>query len=296
MVKKQPILEVRNLSKIYKNGRGVKDVSFEIFPGEIVGFIGPNGAGKSTTMRVLMGLSHRTAGAFSLFGKEILEEKDLKSVIHKIGYQPAEGGLYENLSPRKQFNYSNSLYAHPSKTIIKKYSEALKLDINIPIKTLSTGNKKKVEILLALLHNPSLVILDEPTSGLDPLIQQELLKILKRKRKKGGAIFLSSHVLSEVQSICDRIIMIKEGEIIFTGKTKDILEKEVNIIRINDATQDLVTKLKKLKAVRNIKEYGEETLVYTHDNKPVIDLLVNSNIYDFYIEKPSLEERFLDFY
>jgi ABC-2 type transport system ATP-binding protein len=296
MKQKKTYIKLENISKIYHTGQGIFDVSFEVFPSEIVGFIGPNGAGKSTTMRVIMGLTRKNKGSLSLFDQPINSEADLQKIMPKLGYLPAEGGLYENITPKRLFNYSASLYKKNLKSEMKKYSEILKLSINTKINQLSLGNKKKVGILQALMHNPKLLILDEPTSGLDPLTQQEIFKMIKEVKRKGGSVLLSSHNLSEVQSVCDRIIMIKQGKIIYTGDIEEILEKAVKVIRVSNLKERIEDKLADLPTVRKMQEIGSETVFYTVDTKPIIDYLISKNIYDFYVERPTLEERFLDFY
>ncbi len=289
-------IATQGLTKDYGKGKGAIDISFSVYPGEIVGFIGPNGAGKSTTMRLIMGYTSPESGSVSIFDKEMHSERDLNSVISDIGFFPSEGGLYEFLTPEELFTYSSQLYGKDYRTRALEMAEVIKLDVKKQIKKLSFGNKKKTGLISALMHAPKLVILDEPTAGLDPLIQQEILKFLKEVRDTGGSVFLSSHVLAEVQSVCDRVLMIKDSRIIIEDTTKNILRKAVNILSLHDPGPEITQEITHLPGVRKTEKKAVELLVYVEDNKPVIDYLVQRHIYDFYIEKPSLENMFLEYY
>ncbi|MFW5720206.1 MAG: ABC transporter ATP-binding protein [Candidatus Dojkabacteria bacterium] len=290
------VISTKDLTKDYGKGRGAIDITFSVYPGEIVGFIGPNGAGKSTTMRLIMGYSAPDRGSVSLFDKTIHSERDLNSVIGDIGFFPSEGGLYEYLTPKELFTYSSQLYGKNYNARALEMAEVIKLDVDKQIKKLSFGNKKKTGLIYALMHSPKLVILDEPTAGLDPLIQQEILKFLKGVRDQGGSVFLSSHVLAEVQSVCDRVIMIKDSKIILEDSTENILRKAVNIITLQNPDPQVVEGLSALPVVKKTEQKGIEFMVYVEENKPVIDFLVRHNVYDFYLKKPSLENMFLEYY
>jgi ABC-2 type transport system ATP-binding protein len=286
-------LQTKDLTKDYGRGRGAIDINIEINPGEIVGFIGPNGAGKTTTMRLVMGMIKPDAGEVTLFGKPITNFTDIDEIIHRIGFLSGEVNFYGAMSSKQLFAYAGKIYGKDFSARARELSEQLDLDQNKPFKYMSLGNKKKVGIIHALLHSPDLIILDEPTSGLDPLIQQKVLNLLKEARKEGKAVFLSSHVLSEVQQICDRIIMIKDSKIIMQDDTKSILAKAVKIFRITDLSDKLENELKQLKDVKDIQKTKQEVLIYATDPAHVIEALVANKRYDFYIERTSLEDMFL---
>ena len=197
------VIEVKNLTKTYGKSRGISDVSFNVEQGEIFGFIGPNGAGKSTTIRTLLSLIHPTSGSATIFGKDIV--KDAPAIKKDIGYLPSEVFYYDNMRVKDLLKYSASFYKKDCRKRMNELAEIMELDLNRKIDDLSLGNKKKVGIVQGLLHEPKLIILDEPTSGLDPLMQHKFFELLEEENKKGATILFSSHILSEVQRLCDRV-------------------------------------------------------------------------------------------
>lgn len=296
MKDKETLLKTVNLTKTYTNGKGVFNISLDVKRGEIVGFIGPNGAGKSTTMRSIMGFSEHQSGDVFLFGKEIKGIDILDTVIHKIGFLPSEGGMYESVSALELFKYAEKIYGTKLEKTYLKIAKNINLDLNTRVKDLSLGNKKKASFILSYMHNPDLLIMDEPTSSLDPLIQQKILDYIVQVKERDGAVFLSSHILSEVQSICDRIIMIKEGRVVIKDNTEHIMKKALNIVSFSTSHEEKLEEIKKIKGVKKVEIKGNMYEVYAKNKKPIIDLLVSSDIYDFYIEKPSLENMFMDMY
>ena len=214
---------LNELTKHYGKHRGIDSLSFSVNQGEIFGFIGPNGAGKSTTIRTLMGLIRPTGGSATIFG---LDCQTQASVIAKdLGYLPSEDSYYENMKVKELLQYTADLYGMNCELKMYELAERLNLDLSRIIADLSLGNRKKVGIVSALMTSPKLVIMDEPTSGLDPLIQQEFYEILKEENGNGTTIFLSSHVLSEVQKLCDRVAILKEGKLVDIQSIKKLREK-----------------------------------------------------------------------
>ncbi len=291
----QALLQTDNLTKDYGEGRGAIDINIEIFPNEIVGFIGPNGAGKTTTLNMITHLIHPDHGSYYLFGHEIKAESDYIKISEKIGSLPSEGGLYDSLTARQLLTYAKALYETENDNI-DVLATNFKLDLDMKIKKLSLGNKRKVGIIQSLIHKPDLLILDEPTSGLDPLIQKEVLDLIRQVKDSNGAVFLSSHNLAEVENICDRVIMIKEGKIIFSGKTTDILKKSLKRFRIENSTKDFYQKVKNLKSVKKSEYTIGDIILYVEDPKEVLQFLEKENNYNFYLERPTLEEAFADYY
>ena len=206
------IIEIKHLKKYYGESRGVEDVSIKINKGDIYGFIGPNGAGKSTTIRTLLGLINKNDGEIYIKGKEF--NKDDIEIKKIIGYLPSEINLYDDMTVSDIFNYHMTFYDKDLSERRKELVELLKIDETKKIEELSLGNQKKVGIVLALMHEPEILILDEPTSGLDPIMQNIFHDILLKEKEKGTTILYSSHILSEVSNICDRIGFIKDGIII----------------------------------------------------------------------------------
>src|SRR5659263_598953 len=204
------VIEIKNLTKNYGKARGITDVSFNVEQGEIFGFIGPNGAGKSTTIRTLLSLIYPTSGSASIFGMDCVEFGP--EIKKEIGYLPSEVFYYDNMKVIDLLKYSASFYKKDCSKKIVELAEIMDLDLNKKIDDLSFGNKKK------------LIILDEPTSGLDPLMQQKFFDLLEEENKKGSTILLSSHILGEVQRLCNRVAIIKEGEIIKVEKISTLQE------------------------------------------------------------------------
>jgi len=209
---KMNTIEIRGLTKYYGKNRGVEEISLDVREGEIFGFIGPNGAGKSTTIRTMLNLIFPTNGEIRIFGKD--SRKDAEAIAKDIGYLPSEVFYYDDMRVKDLLQYSASFYKKDCSKRIAELSALLELDLNRKIEDLSYGNRKKVGIVQGLLHDPKLIILDEPTSGLDPLMQQKFFHLLQEENRKGKTIFFSSHILSEVQKLCHRVAIIKDGAII----------------------------------------------------------------------------------
>lgn len=200
------------LTKYYGKARGIIELNLTVEKGECFGFIGPNGAGKSTTIRTLLGLISPTAGSARIFGRDIAAEKE--AILKDVGYLPSEALFYSGMKVRDILKLSADMRRKDCSAEAKKLCERLELDTSRKAEELSFGNRKKVAIVCALQSNPDLLILDEPTGGLDPLMQREFFEIIRERNHKGATVFLSSHILSEVQKNCTRAAVIREGEII----------------------------------------------------------------------------------
>ena len=289
---KNCVLEIIHLKKYYGSSRGIENVSLKINAGEIYGFIGPNGAGKSTTIRTVVGLLNKNSGNILFNGKE-LDLNDLESK-QMIGYLPSEINLYGDMTVKELLNYHESFY---KKNIHKRRVELVKLlkvEESKRIEDLSLGNLKKVGIVLAMMHRPKLLILDEPTSGLDPIIQSTFHDILKEEKEKGTAILYSSHVLSEVSNLCDKIGFIKDGVII----KEDLIEniKNNNYTYLTIASKD-INKIKKDLKLEIKEEHNNE--VKFINNIEVNELIKKLSKYELdkiLIEEISLEDLFSNYY
>ena len=229
------VIEIKNLTKYYGKSRGINDVSFNVEEGEIFGFIGPNGAGKSTTIRTLLALIYPTSGSATIFGKDCI--KYGPEIKMEIGYLPSEVFYYDNMKVIDLLKYSASFYKKDCSKRIKELADIMDLDLKKKIDDLSFGNKKKVGIVQGLLHEPKLIILDEPTSGLDPLMQQKFFELLKEENKKGATILLSSHILGEVQKLCNRVAIIKEGKIIKLEKISTLQENNYKKFKLESTVE-----------------------------------------------------------
>ena len=289
---KNVMLEIKNLTKYYGKILGVEDLSLSLNEGEVFGFIGPNGAGKSTTIRSIMHLINKNSGSVFVNGKEF-ERNDTK-IKEIIGYLPSEVNLYEDLTVKQMLDYHESFY---NKDIHKRRCELverLKLDETKKVEDLSLGNSKKLGIVLAFMHEPMLLILDEPTSGLDPIMQQEFYKLLVEEKKKGTTIFYSTHILSEISKICDRVGIIKNGKLLKVEKIGELLNKNLDLVTVTSK------EVKKLVEELNVEvvESNKNTVKFKNvlPANELIKTLAKYEIEDTLIEEASLEDIFLHYY
>ena len=289
----EKVLEIKNLKKYYGNTRGVEDVSIILNKGDIYGFIGPNGAGKSTTIRTIMGLINKTSGDIYIKGKEL--DKDDKETKKIIGYLPSEINLYDDMTVKELFDYHESFYNKDLSKRRKELVKLLKIDEKKKIDDLSLGNSKKVGIVLALMHEPEILILDEPTSGLDPLMQSIFHDILIEERKKGTTILYSSHVLSEVSNISNKVGFIKEGKIIKEDTMDNIItENSYTYLTIFSSEIDKIKKELKLEVKSESNNVAK--FVNNMDPNELIKKLANYKIDKMLIEPVSLEDLFGKYY
>ncbi|MGN0382908.1 MAG: ABC transporter ATP-binding protein [Eubacterium sp.] len=284
-------LEIKNLTKYYGSVRGVEDLSLSIEEGEIFGFIGPNGAGKSTTIRSVMDLINKTSGDVLVMG-EHFDRKNI-AIKNKIGYLPSEINLYEEMTVKKIFNYNKSFYRNVDDDKINRLSEKLQLDMDKKIEELSFGNRKKVGIILSLMHNPKLVIMDEATNGLDPLMQEAFYEIIKEEKQKGTTIFFSSHNLGEVKKLCDRVAIIKDGFLKKVDTIENLISGAVHFVTLECDDCDAAKKLAK-----GTIEYYDNGIrfMYNGNMNELVKSLSSLNINKLLIEEPSLEEIFMHYY
>ncbi len=289
----EDIIEVNNLTKYYGKARGIVDVSFTVKEGEIYGFIGPNGAGKSTTIRLFLSLIYPTSGEAKIFGKDVI--KHGPEIRQEIGYLPSEVFYYEGMKVLDLLKYSASFYNKDCTDRIYELSDLMELDLNRRIDDLSYGNKKKVGIVQGLLHQPKLIVLDEPTSGLDPLMQQKFFNLIREENQRGATVFFSSHILGEVQKLCNRVAIIKEGSII---NIQDIetLQKD-NYKKVRVVAEGIDHKRFDVDGVSNLSsENGAVNFFYKGDINLITSLISEKEVSDVTIEAPTLEEIFIHYY
>jgi ABC-2 type transport system ATP-binding protein len=286
-------IEVNHLTKYYGKTRGIDDVSFNVEEGEIFGFIGPNGAGKSTTIRLFMSLIYPTSGSAKIFGKDCI--KYGPEIRQEIGYLPSEVFYYEGMKVLDLLKYSASFYHKDSSKRMYELADLMELDLKRRIDDLSYGNRKKVGIVQGLLHQPNLIILDEPTAGLDPLMQQKFFNLIREENKKGATVFFSSHILSEVQRLCSRVAIIKEGRIINIQDIKSLQKDNYKKIRVS--AENIEKKRFEIEGVTNLeKEDNSLTFFYKGDLNLISRLISEIKVSDMTIEDLSLEEIFMHYY
>ncbi|WP_163103445.1 ABC transporter ATP-binding protein [Peribacillus alkalitolerans] len=288
------VIEINNLTKTYGKARGISDISFNVEQGEIFGFIGPNGAGKSTTIRTLLSLIYPTSGSATIFGKDCIQFAP--EIKKEIGYLPSEVFYYDNMKVKDLLKYSASFYKKDCSKRIKDLAEIMDLDLNKKIDDLSLGNKKKVGIVQGLLHEPKLIILDEPTSGLDPLMQQKFFELLEEENKKGATILFSSHILSEVQRLCNRVAIIKEGKIVTVEKISTLQENTYKKFKIETKSQPDQNYFN-LTGVNNLEVNNNVTsFLFKGNINTVMKKIAEMEIVNLWIEEPDLEEIFMHYY
>ena len=287
---------LNELTKHYGKHRGINNLSFSVNQGEFFGFIGPNGAGKSTTIRTLMGLIRPTGGSASIFDLDCHSKASV--IARDVGYLPSENSYYENMKVRELLQYTADLYGMDCKKKMKELADRLNLDLSRKIADLSLGNKKKVGIVSAIMTSPKLIIMDEPTSGLDPLIQQAFYDILKEENSRGATVFFSSHVLSEVQKLCDRVAILKEGQLIGIQSIKELRESGYKKVSLS-AKEAIPRDFFDLSGIANYAETADKTSVsfmYNGNITTIIDKIHLLSLDDVLLEEPSLEEIFMHYY
>jgi ABC-2 type transport system ATP-binding protein len=287
------IIEVNKLTKYYGKSRGIVDVSFAEEEGEIFGFIGPNGAGKSTTIRLLLSLIHPTSGSAKVFGKDVTTHGP--EIRRDIGYLPSEVFYYEGMKVIDLLKYSASFYGKDCTERMHELSELMELEMNRRISDLSYGNKKKVGIVQGLLHSPKLLFLDEPTAGLDPLMQRKFFNLIRKENARGVTVFFSSHILGEVQRLCTRVGIIRDGKIVEISDIRTLQKdhyKKVTVTAegLNPAAFDLP-------GVTNIQaEDGTLHFFFKGEINAMLKKLTSLQLSDVTIEEPTLEEIFMHYY
>lgn len=283
-------IQTQCLTKNYGVTRGIEQVSLTVARGEFFGFIGPNGAGKSTTIRTLLGLIRPTGGSAQVLGMDISKERE--RILARVGYLPSEAVFYPGMRVREVLKLSASLRRKCCKQAADALCERLQLDPSRRIEALSFGNRKKVAIVCALQHDPELLILDEPTGGLDPLMQAEFFRILRERNEAGTTIFLSSHILSEIQRHCTRAAMIRQGRILACDRLEALSQTGAKRVTVQGGGR-----LDSLPGVYNLQVSGQsQRFLYRGDIHALLRALVKEPIQDLSVSEPDLEEIFLHDY
>lgn len=289
------VVELKGLTKYYGKARGIEDVSFQVEEGEIFGFIGPNGAGKSTTIRTLLSLIYPTGGTAKIFGKDAFQYAP--EIKKEIGYVPSEVFYYDNMKVIDLLKYSASFYKKDCSKRMQELADILDLDLHKKIEDLSFGNRKKVGIVQGLLHEPKLIILDEPTGGLDPLMQQKFFELLEEEKKKGVTILYSSHILGEVQRLCDRVAIIKEGKIISVEKISTLRENSYKKIKLETRTLLHDAGLFNMEGINNLQAKGTNiSFLFKGNINLLTKKIAELDLINIWIEEPNLEEIFMHYY
>lgn len=283
-------IETKGLTKFYGKARGIIDVNLEVAEGDFYGFIGPNGAGKSTTIRTLLGLIKATEGSAKVLGLDVSADKT--KLLARVGYLPSEAVFYRGMKVRDVLKLSAGLRGLDCRKEAEALCERLELDMGRKVDELSFGNRKKVAIVCAMQHKPDLYILDEPTGGLDPLMQREFFEILKEKNKEGATVFLSSHILSEIQKNCSRAAIIREGRIVASGSVEELAASQAKRVAVTGKVD-----LTGVEGIRSLQTSGDTaSFLYGGDMKSLLGCLAAQDVTDLSIAEPDLEEIFMHYY
>ncbi|MFN2189323.1 MAG: ATP-binding cassette domain-containing protein [Candidatus Promineifilaceae bacterium] len=288
-------IETENLSVYYGRHLGIRDIDLKVEKGEVFGFLGPNGAGKTTTQRVLLDVIRPTAGTARMFGLDC--QKEGVEARARVGYLPGELSLYENMKASQFFKMFDSMLGERAvPDYWRTLAERLQLDTNRKIREFSRGNKQKVGVVTAFMSKAELLVLDEPTSGLDPLVQQTVLDLVCETKDEGNTVFFSSHILPEVQTVCDRVGIIREGKLVAVERVEDLMHQQFKRLRIcfRDSPPDDAFELP------GIKEIGRDEFGVTFEALENLDQLMakaaSFGITDIETYSISLEEIFLAYY
>lgn len=285
-----PVIQTEGLTKFYGKVRGILDLDLSVEPGEIFGFIGPNGAGKSTTIRLLLGLVQPTSGRAQVAGMDIVREN--RQILSRVGYMPSEAVFYSQMRVKDVLRLSWKLRGVDCSTQAKELCRRLDLDGNRRISELSLGNRKKVAIVCAFQHRPELYVLDEPTSGLDPLIQKEFFSLIRERQQEGATIFLSSHVLSEIQQNCTRAAVVKEGRLVAVEPVSRLLKTNSRLVTLQGPCT-----LPEIPEITSVQHSGDTVrFLYQGQARSLLQLLGQMPVEDVTITELDLEDVFLHYY
>jgi ABC-2 type transport system ATP-binding protein len=291
-------LVVTKLSKKYRGANiyALKDLTLHVEAGEVYGFLGPNGAGKSTTINTLMNYIQPTSGRATIFGRDIV--KDSANIKPEIGYLAGDGALYLKMTGRQFLEYMGELQPPTSESYKRELAKRLQATLDKPLGSLSRGNRQKISIIQAFMHQPKLLILDEPSSGLDPLMQEVFYELIAEAKASGAAIFMSSHILGEVQKVCDRVGIIRDGTLIAERNIAEMAQEAAQTFDIIFKDKAPLNELKKITGVHDVIQNNSHsvTLHLQGELTPLFALLVRHPVSKIGIRELDLEDAFMHYY
>ncbi len=290
------IIQTQNLSKQYKgNVYALKNLNLDVQRGEIFGYLGPNGAGKTTTIKLLLDMIRPSSGQAQLFGSDVT--RDSVAVRGRLGFLPGELNLWERQTSMQIIRYIGHVRGGVDLRYVHELAERLQFDLTKKVRSYSTGNKRKLGLILALMNQPELLILDEPTSGLDPLMQQIFNELMREARDAGRTVFLSSHVLGEVQAICDRVGILRSGVLQSVQRVDSLSQADFRVVTIRFQAPVAAGFLTAIPNVTDVHVHEQEAKFQLYgDFDPVLRALSGQYITSMEVEKPTLEDIFLKFY
>lgn len=291
------VIQYSGVSKRFGDTEAVKNISFHVREGEVIGFVGPNGAGKTTTISMMLGFIHPTHGAIKLFGESSIRPENAHKTHRRIGYAAGDMALFDNLTGKQYLDFMAGRFGC-ERAVRERLDQRLSPQLNKRLKNLSRGNKQKIALIAALQHDPELIVMDEPTSGLDPLMQETLLDIIREEANRGATVFMSSHILSEVARVSDRVLFMKKGRIV-TDETITEIEKNAGKLIHLYGSQTEIKTLKTTvppKATIVSEEKDKLSLRYDEDIHVALRWLANKHFRDVDIENRQLDDIFKDLY
>jgi ABC-2 type transport system ATP-binding protein len=291
----KPIISTSDLTKFYGKSRGIEKLTLEVNEGEVFGFLGPNGAGKSTTIKLLLNFILPTSGSAKIFSLD--STKQITEILNEVGYLPGEIHMYEDISGSEHLKFQAKLRNNVDWDYVQELTKRLKVDLSKRIKSLSHGNKQKVALIGAFMHKPKLIILDEPTTGLDPLIQQEFYRLVDEVNKSGTTFFISSHILPEIERICDRVAIIKEGKLVLTEEIETLKKTALRPLEVIFSQKVQKTDFNGISGIKDL-EINENILqckvVGSLDE--FVKKLASYKVESIITQEPDLEQIFLKYY
>jgi ABC-2 type transport system ATP-binding protein len=288
-------VRTEGLTKDFGAGRGLFDLDLEVPEGQVFGYLGPNGAGKTTTIRQLMGLAYPTRGRASVFGLDC--HRQAVAVKRHVGYVPGEPPQFGGLRGREVIAYLGAMAGGVDRTYVKELCDRLQLDLSLRYRQYSSGNKKKLLLVIAFMHRPRLLVLDEPTSGLDPLNQQEFYAIVRQAKQRGATVFLSSHILSEVEHVCDRVGIIRAGRLVRVANLEDLHEIRMHRVEIEFAGEVPVDAIRRAEGVDSVTVENHRLHCLVRGSfEPLMAAVTGAHVVNLTSHEPSLEEMFLEYY
>jgi ABC-2 type transport system ATP-binding protein len=292
-----PVLAIDGVTKLFGSKAAVNELSLSIHRGEIFGFLGPNGAGKTTTIRVILDILRPSRGSVSLFG---LDSRQTAKTHRRIGYLSGDMVLDGDVTGRQYLNFVDKQYGGRNKKRMDELSELVHIELDSKIDSYSRGNKQKIALIAALMHGPELLIMDEPTNGFDPLVQETFMNLIKQYQSDGGTVFMSSHILSEVQRLCSHVGFIKDGSLVGVRTIEQLHANAAKTIKLSAGSTEIskikssYRKLKGLKLQQSAK--ASATLSYSGDMQSLLKFFAGYKLSDITIVEPELEEVFLEYY
>jgi ABC-2 type transport system ATP-binding protein len=288
-------IRTQGLTRDYGGGRGLFDLDLEVSESHVFGYLGPNGAGKTTTIRLLMGLIHPTRGSASIFGLDC--QKQAVEVKRLVGHVPGEMPEFGALRGREVVAYLAGMGGGVDQAHVDQLSQRLQLDLSRRFREYSTGNKRKLGLVIAFMHRPKLLILDEPTAGLDPLNQQEFYSLLLESRAAGATVFLSSHVLSEVEHVCDQVGIIRAGKLVKVASLEDLHAIRIHRVEIEFSDAVPLESIRRAEGVEDVSAEDHRVRCLVRGSfEPLMSALCSASVVNFSSHEPSLEETFLEYY